>query len=137
LPADLYRDFLASDDTLRIYIGDMLAFASKKERLLPLMDYLAVYGAICQTITVYDKVMGNAAALLAVKANARDVYSPLGSEPAIKTLDKRHIKHHIDKVVPYIMRDDGKGMCPMEELSLGKTPEDFHKVMQELITQKL
>jgi type IV secretory pathway VirB6-like protein len=86
MPADLYPDFLASDDTLRIYTGGMLAFTSKKDRLLPLLDYLAAYGAICQTVTIYDKVIGNAAALLAIRANASGVYSPLGSELAVKTL---------------------------------------------------
>jgi hypothetical protein len=135
LPADLYRDFLTSDDTLRIYAAGMLAFASQKDRLLPLMDYLAAYGSICQTVTVYDKIMGNAAALLAVKANAVEIYSPLGSELAVKTLEKRGIKYHFDKIVPYIIRDDGKGMCPMEELSLGKTPDEFYKVMKARIAK--
>ena len=135
MPTDLFKDFLTSEDTLRIYTGDMLAFASKKDRLLPLMEYLATYGEICQTVTIYDKIMGNAAALLAVKANAREVYSPLGSKLAIQTLEKHNIKHHISEVVPYIMRDDGKGMCPMEELSLGKEPEEFYKVMKARIAK--
>jgi hypothetical protein len=137
MPADLYSDFLTSGDTLRIYAGDMLAFASKKDRLLPLMEYLASHGAICQTVTIYDKIIGNAAALLAVKANASEVYSPLGSELGIKTLKKHHIKHHLDEVVPYIMRDDGKGMCPMEELSIGKEPGEFYQVMKARIAQSM
>jgi hypothetical protein len=133
LPADLYKDFLASEDTLRIYTGGMLAFTSKKDRLLPLLDYLGAYGAICQTVTIYDKVIGNAAALLAIRANASEVYSPLGSELAVKTLEERGVKYHFDKTVPYIMRDDGKGMCPMEELSIGKTPAGFYEVMKARI----
>jgi hypothetical protein len=133
MQADLYPDFLASDDTLRIYTGGMLAFTSKKDRLLPLLDYLAAYGAICQTVTIYDKVIGNAAALLAIRANASEVCSPLGSELAVKTLKERGVKYRFDKTVPYIIRDDGKGMCPMEELSLGKTPEEFYKVMKARI----
>ena len=137
MPADLYQEFLTSDDKLRIYVGDMLAFASKKDRLLPLMEYLASHGAICQTVIIYDRIMGNAAALLAVRANASEVYSPLGSELGIKTLKKHHIKYHLDEVVPCIMRDDGKGMCPMEELSIGKEPEEFYRVMKSRITQSV
>jgi hypothetical protein len=133
MSADLYRDFLAGKDTLRVYVGDMLAFASEKDRLLPLMDYIAAYGAICQTVTIYDRIMGNAAALLSIRANAIEVYSPLGSELAIETLKKHVIRYHLDEVVPYIMRDDGKGMCPMEELSLGKKPEEFYRVMKARI----
>jgi hypothetical protein len=137
MPADLYSDFLAGDDTLRIYVGDMLAFASKKDRLLPMMQYLASHGAICQTVIICDRIMGNAAALLAVKANASEVFSPLGSELGIKTLKKHHIKYHLDEVVPYIMRDDGKGMCPMEELSIGKEPEEFYRLMKSRIAQSV
>ena len=136
MPTDLYKDFLTSEDTLRIYTGGMLAFASRKDRLLPLLDYLAAYGAICQTVIIYDKVIGNAAALLAVKANASEVYSPLGSELAVKTLEERNIKYHFEKTVPYIIRDDGKGMCPMEEMSIGKTPGEFYKVMKARISKK-
>ena len=137
MSADLYSDFLTSQDTLRVYVGDILAFASDKDRLLPLMDYIDAYGAVCQTVTIYDRIMGNAAALLSVKANAREVYSPLGSELAIETLKKHIIKYHLDEVVPCITRDDGKGMCPMEELSLGKEPEEFYRVMKARIAQSV
>jgi hypothetical protein len=130
VPPGAYDDFLKSDDTLRVYVGDMLAYSSKKERLLPMLDYLDAYGAVCQSVVIYDKVMGNAAALLAVRANAREVYSPLGSENAVKTLKKNKIVYHLDKIVPCIMRDDGQDICPMEKLSLGKTPEQFYKVMK-------
>jgi hypothetical protein len=126
---DLYRAFLDSDNTLRIYQGEALIFTSKKDRLLPLMEYLADNQS-GEPVTIFDKVMGNAAALLAVKANCREVYSPLGSELGIKTLKKHNIKYHLDKIVPYIMRQDGKGMCPMEQLSIGKTPEEFYREMK-------
>jgi hypothetical protein len=130
-----YNDFLKSNDTLRVYVGNMLAFASKKERLLPMLDYLDAYGAVCQSVVIYDKVMGNAAALLAVRANASEVYSPLGSENAVKTLTSHHITYHLDKIVPCIMRDDGQDICPMEKLSLGKSPEQFYKVMKDKVQQ--
>jgi hypothetical protein len=130
MPDDLYLDFLAGDDTLRVYAGGMLAFASRKDRVLPLMDYITGHGAFCQEVTIYDKVMGNAAALLSVLANAREVYSPLGSELAVQTLQKANIKYHLDQIVPCVMRDDGKGMCPMEELSIGKTPKEFYQEMK-------
>jgi hypothetical protein len=132
---DLYRAFLNSDDTLRIYRDEALIFSSTKDRLLPLMEYLADVTSE-ESVTIFDKIMGNAAACLTVKAKAREVYSPVGSEIAIKTLEKFNIKYHLDKVVPYIIRDDGKGMCPMEELSIGKTPEEFYREMKRRIARK-
>ena len=133
MAADRFKAFLASDDTLRIYHGKTLVFSSKKDRLLPLMEYIAHYEIGQKPVVIYDKIMGNAAALLAVRANAGGVYSPLGSEPAIKTLDGHSIKYHLTKIVPYIMRDDGKGLCPMEQLSIGKEPEEFYQVMKARI----
>jgi hypothetical protein len=134
--ADLYTDFLSSADTLRVYAGDMPVFASREEGLLPLIDYLSAHGAVCQTVVIYDKVMGNAAALLAVLANAREVFSPLGSENAVKTLKQHGIKYHLDEIVPCIMRDDGKGICPMEKLSLSKSPKKFYSVMKGRLANK-
>lgn len=123
---DLYNDFLASDDTLRIYDGETLVFSSKKDRLLPLMEYIAAHQAGGGPVIIYDKIMGNGAALLAVKITCREVYSPLGSELAVRTLDNHGIKYHLTHTVPYIQRPDGQGMCPMEQLSIGKDPEEFY-----------
>ncbi|OGN98772.1 MAG: hypothetical protein A2Y89_05730 [Chloroflexi bacterium RBG_13_51_18] len=130
---DLYSEFLDSDDTLQIYRDETLIFSSDKDRLLPLMEYLAENTPGQESVTIFDKIMGNAAALLAIKANCREVYSPLGSELAIKTLEKYNIEYHLTEIVPYIMRPDGKGMCPMEKLSIGKEPEEFYREMKTRI----
>jgi hypothetical protein len=136
MDTDLFSAFLASNDTLRIYRDEMLIFSSAKDRLLPLMEYLADYSPGQTPVIIFDKIMGNAAALLAVKANCREVYSPLGSELGIKTLEKHNIAYHLTETVPYIMRSDGKGMCPMEKLSIGKEPEEFYQEMKARIEAK-
>jgi hypothetical protein len=133
---EFFAAFLASDDTLRIYRDGTLVFSSKKDRLLPLMEYLAAHGPGEQPVIIFDKIMGNAAALLAVKADCREVFSPLGSELGIKTLKKYGIKYHLNETVPYIMRPDGKEMCPMERLSIGKGPEEFYREMKSRLAVK-
>lgn len=133
---DLFSAFLDSDNTLQIYRDETLIFASGKDRLLPLMEYLAENEAGRTPVVIFDKIMGNAAALLAVKANCREVLSPLGSGLAIKTLQKYNIAYHLAKTVPYIMRPDGKSMCPMEKLSIGKEPEEFYREMKSRIEAK-
>jgi hypothetical protein len=127
---DRFRAFLASDDTLRVYRGGKLVFTSQKERLLPLMEYIAAREVGPGPILIYDKVMGNAAALLAVVVGAAGVFSPLGSELAVKTLERYGIKYRLKNVVPFIMRDDGQSMCPMEQLSIGKSPDEFYEIMK-------
>ena len=133
---DLYNTFLKSEDTLRIYREERLLFASQKDRLLPLMDYIKEHGPAQPPIVIFDKIMGNAAACLSVRVNASEVYSPLGSELGIKTLKKHKIKYNLDKVVPYIIRDDGIDMCPMEKLSMDKTPDEFYREMKRRVEGK-
>lgn len=126
----LFTEFLTSKDTLRIYDGDSLIFSSEKEKLMPLLEYLGGPGSRHRNVTIFDKVMGNAAALLSVKAGCREVWSPLGSHLAIKTLDKYKIARHLNTIVPYITQADGKSMCPMEKLSLDKEPEELYLILQ-------
>ncbi|MBI4267465.1 MAG: DUF1893 domain-containing protein [Chloroflexi bacterium] len=126
----LFEEFLPSDDTLQIYEGRTLVFSSNKDRLLPLLDYIAQSAADHHDITIFDKIMGNAAALLSIKAGGRVVFSPLGSESAIKTLEKYGVRFHLMNIVSYIQKSAGsEEMCPMEKLSLGKDPEEFYRVM--------
>src|SRR4030042_4292872 len=116
--AVLFREFLAGGETLRVYEEGRLVFSSGEQRLVPLMAYLAGPACRRQPVTIFDKIGGNAAALLAVKANCRELFSPLGSEIAVRTLTKYGVKYHFTSVVPYITQPDGKSMCPMEKLSI-------------------
>jgi hypothetical protein len=129
----LFTEFLTSEDTLRVYEGARQVFSSKKEGLMPLMEYLSGAAASHQGITIFDKVMGNAAALLSVKADCREVWSPLGSELAVRTLERYGVSHHLNEIVPYITQADGKTMCPMEKLSIDKEPEEFYRVLKARI----
>jgi len=128
-----FQEFVAHDDTLRVYEGDKLVFSSQKDRLLPLMEYLGRFAPEHKGVVIFDKIIGNAAALLAVKAQCREAFSPLGSEIAAQTLQKYGITYHFTRTVPNIQRADGEDMCPMEKLSLGKGPEEFYQAMVDII----
>ncbi len=112
----LFNEFLTSSDTLQVYKDNELFFSSNKDRVLPLLEYIERFAPYYQQVVIFDKIMGNAAALLAVKASCQEVYSPLGSQLAVKTLDRYGIKYHLAKIVPYIQKPDSKDMCPMESL---------------------
>jgi hypothetical protein len=120
-----YDEFLSSGDTLRVYAGGVLVFWSQKDSLVPLLEYLDEPGEKPRGVVMMDRVVGNAAALLMIRAGCREAYSPLGSKLAAETLDKWGVACHFDKVVPYIRREDSEGMCPMEEMSLGQSPSEF------------
>ena len=131
--ACLFDEFLASDDTLRVYQGNKLLFSSTKERLIPLLEYIDSYGHNLKP-AIFDKVVGNAAVLLSIKAGCRRVYSPLGSQLAAKTLSRYSIEYHFTESVPYIRNSSGEDMCPMEKLSLNKEPEEFYTLLKKLLT---
>jgi hypothetical protein len=133
--AHFFNDFLSSDDTLWIYEGDQLIYSSTKDRLLPLLEYIDQLAADHQQVVIFDKIIGNAAALLAIKANCQEVLSPLSSQLAIKTLNKYGIKYHFIETVPYIQKPDEEDMCPMEKLSLEKEPEEFYAAMLNIISK--
>jgi hypothetical protein len=128
---DLFNEFLLSNDSLRVYEGKSLIFSSDKDGLLPLLEYLEKFELQQRQVQVFDRIMGNAAALLSIKANAREVYSPFGSELAVNTLDGYGIRHHILELVPCIQNSSREGMCPMEELSQGKGPDYFYGLVRK------
>ena len=131
--APLFSQFLTSSDTFHVYKAGNLLFTSNKGRLIPLIEYIDRFAPCYQQVVIFDKVIGNAAALLCVKATCREVYSPLGSQLAIGTLEKYGIKYHFNEIVAYIQRSDGEGMCPMESLSINKEPEEFYKAAKKMV----
>ena len=128
----LFSEFLASNDTLRVYSGDRLLFTSSKDGLRSLLEYLDRFYPYEKDIIVFDRITGNAAALLLERMFCREVYSPLGSKLAVKTLRHFGITYHFTDIVPYIESRGQEGMCPMEKLSLGKSPEEFYQACLSL-----
>ena len=127
----LFSEFLVSNNTLRVYKEDRLIFASSKDGLLPLLEYVDKFAPYEKDVTVFDRVVGNAAALLLKKLLCSEIYSPLGSELAAKTLSNFGISYHFTETVPYIQNQNREDMCPMEKLSLNKHPEEFYQALRE------
>jgi hypothetical protein len=125
-----FNEFLTSADTFRVYKGKRILFTSGKDRLAPAVEYIETFPHE-KGVIVYDRIVGNAAALLLKIIRCRTVFSELGSENAIKTLESEGIKYHFNETVDCIMNDSGQDMCPMEKLSLGKSPDEFLKALKE------
>ena len=125
--------FLKSQDTVRVLKGDEVIFSSRKERLAPLLEYAANCAPYQKGVTVFDRVVGNAAALLLKKILCSEVFSQLGSENAIITLNLFDIKYHFNETVPCIEDDSRQNICPMEKMSLGKNPEEFYQLLKSNI----
>jgi len=120
-----FARFVNSGDTFRAYHKGRLIFKSQKDRLIPLLEYIDTFVPQVQGAVIFDRIVGNAAALLLKKAYCREIYSPLGSEIAARTLSEQGIGYHFSRTVPHIVNQAGDDICPMEKLSLGKSPEEF------------
>lgn len=130
----LFKQFLASEDTFRVYKNDQLLFSSKKAGLLPPLEYLG-QELLEKDVVVFDRITGNAAALLMTLIECREVFSDLGSETAVLTLDNSGIEHTFVTTVDFIRDKTGENMCPMEKLSLNKTPQEFLEALKQRISR--
>jgi len=63
---------------------------------------------------IADKVVGKAAALLAVLGGAKAVYGAVMSKTAADVLAQHHIRYEYDAFVPFIENRTHTGKCPME-----------------------
>jgi len=124
----LFREFLESGNSLWVYKDGGHLFTSSKSGILPLLEYIGTQAPHHRQITIFDKVVGNAAALLSVKAAVEEVYSPLGSELAARTLRDYDVKYYFSETAPYIQNRSQDDMCPMEKLSIDKSPEEFFEL---------
>lgn len=124
--SELISKFNQTKDTLWVYKDTELIFRSEKRRLEPLLEYIEAFTPQVSKVTIFDRLVGNAAALLLKKASCREVYSPLASEVAARSLKELGIGYHFDRIVPHILVPEGSDICPMEKLSMGKDPEEFY-----------
>jgi len=113
-----------------------LLFRSTEKGIAPLFTYLQAFPPRPEGVIVFDRVVGNAAALLLKKAFGKKVYSLMGSELAAETLKRLGIAYSFLTVVPYISNQAGDDMCPFEKASIGKSPEEFYEFVKEKLALK-
>ncbi|HPG38649.1 MAG TPA: DUF1893 domain-containing protein [bacterium] len=108
-----------------------IIFQSIDPMLKPLYTCLAEKRAQLKGATVYDKIVGRAAAYLCIIGQVKEIYTPLASESAISVLKEHNIKITPGKIIPLIMNRDNTDTCPMEKLAMSCTgPEDFYQALQ-------
>jgi len=82
-------------------------------------------------VVIFDKIVGQGVAMLAVYLKAREVWGKTGSKLAAKKLRKFKIKFHFHKTVPNILNKKKTDLCPLEKLSFKRTPEEFYRCLVE------
>ncbi len=124
-----FESFLKSPDAIWIIGPTGFIFQSQRRGIAPLLSYIE-QTPLPEEVVIFDKVTGNAAALLMKKACCQEVFSPVGSDPAAETLKGFGIICHFTKTVPFIINREGNGMCSFETMSLGKSPDEFYALVK-------
>jgi len=122
--------------SLSIYIekDGKIVFQSVDPMLKPLFICLVTQQEILKQATVVDKVIGRAAALLAILGEVAEIITPLASESAEKALAQAGIPLYARKIIPYIVNRDRSGLCPMEQMAGEcKTPAEFFERLKAVI----
>lgn len=136
-----FERFVKSNFGLEIYSKEKLIFRSRKESIQGLLKFIKksksfpkdltpIRNKFLTGLTVFDKKVGNAVALLCVYLNAKEVFGVVGSKSAQKTFKKFKIKFHFLKTIPNILNKKGNDICPTEKMSFGKTPTAFLKLFE-------
>lgn len=98
--------------TMQVRLNDKVLFSSEGKWLYPLFDledFLKDHPDLLRQATVWDKVIGKAAALLILRLGGNRIHGVVMSELAAETLEKAGVAHSFDTLVPRID-------CQTEEL---------------------
>lgn len=100
--------------------GDLL-FTSKEKGIKPMYRLIIDMKERVRGASIADKVIGRGAALLSSYVNIKEVFGEVMSKEAIEVLEENNINYSFSIICDYIKNRDKTGLCPIENLSLGKT----------------
>lgn len=104
------------DHSLVIVRNHHILHSDNRSRLLPLVKGLMGLGPQAKQCTVADKVIGRAAAMVAIYFGVDQIYTPLVSSGAEKLLADAGVYWEADQVVPMILAGSGDQPCKMEQM---------------------
>lgn len=131
MPILTLTEFLASPHSLCIYHGDHLAFSSAASDLRGLVEYLDGATGRVDGITIFDRYVGRAAAMLFVLAHASLVYAGVVSAGGSQFLAENNIPLIADRTVPMLTDIASADMCRWEKLSFGRSPEELLSALRD------
>lgn len=108
-----------------------ILYKSKSQGLKPLIFCLKKRKKDLNGAIVFDKIVGQAAALLLVLGRVKTVMTPLVSQRALGYLKKNRVKVIYKNKVKHILNQKKEDFCPMEKLSRGKTRQKFWNILKK------
>lgn len=107
---------LTADNVSIVFVKDgQTIFSSGKTGLRPLVEAIQIQDETLEGSSMADKVVGRAAALLAIYAKVRSVYASTIASGAAQLLDQHAIPYRYGSMVKQILNRDGTDICPFEK----------------------
>lgn len=103
--------------TFVLMMDGQIIKTSHKKGIIPLMEMIRDNRDMMQGAVIADKVIGKAAALLAVAYKVKQIYAEILSQQAKEVLDQYSVFYQYEKYVDYIQNRSKSGQCPMEKLT--------------------
>lgn len=129
-------EILKKENHSCVLIKDNVLSASDDFGVKPLMSLLRKDRTAFQNGVIADKVVGKAAAMLAISGGAAAVYGAVMSEPAAEILKKSGIYFSYDELAPNIKNRKGDGLCPLEKAVLDiQNPDDAFDILEDAIKE--
>lgn len=106
-----------------------IIYKSRQGGLKPLIFSLKRYKKELRQATVFDKIVGRAAALLLVYGKVKEILTSTISQEGLRILQKNKVKVLYNNKVKNILNKDGNGLCPMEAMSWGKMAKEICRIL--------
>lgn len=104
----------------------------------PLLSKIIEDEIFLENTSLADKVIGKAIALLAIFGGVKSVYANVISDCAKTILEKYDVDVEYNRIVPYIMNEDGTDKCLIEKLVEDiEDPTEGLKVLKKFFNSNL
>lgn len=110
--------------------------ARRGRGVMPLLEFYDQTPKRFSGAVVVDKVIGRAAAMIALRGKVRAVYGEIMSEDAFELLESRGVPAAYGQLVPRILNAKRDGLCPLEQSVAGiEDPERALKALRRRIVE--
>ncbi len=124
---------LTGDVTCAVMKGECIK-TSTERGIKPLIAFMEADPDALRGALIADKIIGRAAALLAVYGGAAEVYGEVMTDCALDLLAENGIKAHRRVAAEFIINRRGDGICPMEAATAHTNDaEEAYKILRERV----
>ncbi len=124
---DLAKNLIADGEYACIVVKKGEAIYTSKERgIFPLFEAKEILKIDLRGASLADRIVGKAAAMIAVESGIISIHGQVMSENAVKYIQSHEIGYSYDKWAEYIKNREQTGMCPVETRAI--TTDDYREL---------